>query len=76
MALITKCIVNATHRSAIFVIHFIVRDVAALMAKLGTRKRASVYKGEWVYCTRSEAFKDKAWLQVHRLCVIKLNMFS
>ena len=47
------------------VIHFVVGDAAALMAKLGTRQNASVYKGEWVYRTRSEAFKDKARLQLH-----------
>ena len=33
--------------SAIVVIHFTVEDAAVLMAKLGTRRSASVYKGEW-----------------------------
>ena len=65
MALVTKRVVNACHRSAILVIHFVVRDVAALMAKLGTRWSTSVYKGEWAYHTCSEAFKDKARLQLH-----------
>ena len=35
------------------------------MAKLGTTWSASVYRGEWAYRTRSEAFKDKARLQLH-----------
>ena len=35
------------------------------MAKLGTRRSASVYRGEWAYHKRSEAFKDKARLQLH-----------
>ena len=65
MALVTKCVMNACHRSAILVIHFIVQDAAALMAKLGTRRSISVYRGEWAYCMRSEAFKDKARLQLH-----------
>ena len=51
--------------SAILVIHFIVVDAVALMAKLGTRRSASVYRGEWAYRTCSEAFKDKARLQLH-----------
>ena len=41
------------------------RGVAVLMAKLGTRRGASVYRGEWAYRTRSEAFKDKARLQLY-----------
>ena len=65
MALVTKHIVNTCHRSAVLVVHFIVRDAAALMAKLGTRRSTSVYKGEWAYHTRGEAFKDKARLQLH-----------
>ena len=65
VALVTKRIINACHSSAILLVHFIVQDTAALMAKLGTRQNASVYKGEWVYRTRSEAFKDKASLQLH-----------
>ena len=52
-------------RSTILVVQFIVRDAAALMAKLGIRWSASVYKGEWAYRTRSKAFKDKARLQLH-----------
>ena len=51
--------------SAIVVVHFVVGDAAALMAKLGTRWSALVYKGEWAYRTRSKAFKDKARLQLH-----------
>ena len=51
--------------SAILVINFIVRDVAIVVVELGTRQSTSVYRGEWVYCTRSEAFKDKARLQLH-----------
>ena len=65
VALVTKRIVNACPRGAILVIHFIVGGVAVFMAKLGTRRSASVYKGEWAYRTRSEAFKDKARLQLH-----------
>ena len=65
MALVTKSIVNTFPRSAILVVHFIVGGVAVLMAKLGTRRSASVYRGEWAYHTRSEAFKDKARLQLH-----------
>ena len=65
VALVTKCVVNACPRSAILVVHFIVGGVAVLMAKLGTRQSVSVYRGEWAYCTCSEAFKDKARLQLH-----------
>ena len=65
MALVTKGVVNACPRNAILVIHFIVGGVAVFMAKLGTRRSASVYRGEWVYRTCSEAFKDKARLQLH-----------
>ena len=65
MALVTKHVVNACPRSAILVIHFIVGAVAVLKAKLGTRRSISVYRGEWAYRTRSEAFKDKARLQLH-----------
>ena len=64
MALVTKHVVNTCHRSAILVIHFIVGDVV-LMAKLGRRQSASVYKGEWAYRTHSEAFKGKARFQLH-----------
>ena len=65
MALVTKCAVNACPRSAILVIHFIVGGVAVFTAKLGTRRSASVYRGEWAYRKCSEAFKDKARLQLH-----------
>ena len=65
MALITKCIVNAFHRSTILVIHFIVGGAAVLVVKLGTRRSALLYKGEWAYCMHSEAFKDKARLRLH-----------
>ena len=65
MALVTKRVVNACSRSAILVVHVIEGGVAVFMAKLGTRRSASVYRGEWAYCTRSKAFKDKARLQLH-----------
>ena len=65
MALLTKRVVNASPRSAILVVHFIVGAIAVLMARLGTRRSISVYRGEWAYRTRSEAFKDKARLQLH-----------
>ena len=65
MALVTKRVANACHRSAIFVVHFIVGGAAVLVAKLGTRRSTSVYRGVWAYRTRSEAFKDKASLQLH-----------
>ena len=64
VALVTKRVVNACPRSAILVVHFIAGGVAVFMAKLGTRS-ASVYRGEWAYHTRSEAFKDKVRLQLH-----------
>ena len=44
---------------------FILGGVAVLVAKLGTRRSISVYRGEWAYHTRSKAFKDKARLQLH-----------
>ena len=59
VALVTKHVVNACHRSAILVIHFIVGGAEVLMAKLGTSWSASVYRGEWVYHMHSEAFKNK-----------------
>ena len=65
MVLVTKRVVNACHRSAIFVVHFIRGGAAVLMAKLGTSRSASLYRGEWAYRTRSEAFKDKVRLQLH-----------
>ena len=65
MALVTKHVMNAYHRSAILVVHFIVGAIAVLKAKQGTRRSISVYRGEWAYRTRSEAFKDKARLQLH-----------
>ena len=46
VALVTKRVVNACHRSAILVVHFIVGGAAVLMAKLGARQSASVYRGE------------------------------
>ena len=51
--------------SAIVVVYFIVGDAAVLVEKLGTRRNASVYRGEWAYCTRRKTFKDKARLQLH-----------
>ena len=63
--LVTKHVINIYPRSAILVVHFIVGSVALLMAKLGTTWSTSVYRGEWVYRMRSEAFKDKARLQLH-----------
>ena len=51
--------------SAILVVHFIVGDTAVFVAKLGTRRSASVYRGQWAYHMRSEAFKNKARLQLH-----------
>ena len=65
MALVTKCVVNACPRSAILVVHFIVGAIAVHIVKLGTRWSISVYRGEWAYRTCSEAFKDKAKLQLH-----------
>ena len=49
--------------SAILVVHFIVGDAAVLVAKVGTRWSATVYRGEWVYHTHREVFKDKARFQ-------------
>ena len=43
----------------------ILRAIAVLKAKVGTRRSISVYRGEWAYRTRSETFKDKARLQLH-----------
>ena len=63
VALVTKHIVNARPRSTILVIHFIVEGAAVLVAKLGTRWRASVYRGKWAYRTHSD---DKARLQLHK----------
>ena len=37
MALVTKRVVNARHRSAILVVHFILGGAAVLMEKLGAR---------------------------------------
>ena len=56
---------NACHRTAILVVHFIVGRAAVLVAKLGTRQSTLLYKGEWAYCTRSKTFKDKARLLLH-----------
>ena len=38
VALVTKRIMNAYHRSAVLVVHFIVGGAAGLMVKLGTRR--------------------------------------
>ena len=65
VALVTKRVMNACHRSAIVVVHFIVGGAAVLMAMLGTSWSASVYRGEWAYRMHSKAFKDKARLQLH-----------
>ena len=65
MALVTKHVVNACHRSAILVVHFIVGGAAVVMAKLGTSWSALVHRGEWAYCKCSKAFKDEARLQLH-----------
>ena len=65
MALVTKRVINACPRSGILVIPFIDGDVVVFMVKLRTRRSASVYRGEWAYCMRSESFKDKARLQLH-----------
>ena len=43
----------------------ILRAIAVLMVKLGAIRSASVYRGEWAYCTCSKAFEDKARLQLH-----------
>ena len=66
VALVTKRVVNACHRSAILVVHFIVGGTAVLMAKLGTSWSASVYRGEWAYRTRSELI----FYYCHIVCVI------
>ena len=65
VALVTKRVMNACPRSAILVVHFIVGAVTVFMAKLGTRRSISGYRGEWAYRTRSEAFKDNDRLQLH-----------
>ena len=59
VALVTKHVMNACPRSAILVVHFIVGGTAVFVAKLGTRRSASVYRGEWAYSMGSEAFIDK-----------------
>ena len=46
MALVTRRVVNAYPRSTIVVVHFIVGGAAVLVVKLGTRRSASVYRGE------------------------------
>ena len=65
VVLVTKRVVNACPMSAILVVHFIVVAIAVHIAKLGRRRSISVYRGEWAYHTRSEAFKGKARLQLH-----------
>ena len=62
MVLVTKRVVNVCPRSAILIVHFIVGGVPVLMEQ---DEVLSVYRGEWTYHTRSEAFKDKARLQIH-----------
>ena len=59
VALVTKCIMNTYHRSAILVVHFIVGGTEVLVAKLGTRWSTSVYRGEWAYHTSSEVLKTR-----------------
>ena len=51
--------------STILVIHFNEGDAAVLMVKLGTRQNTSVYRGECMYHTCRDTFKDKARLQIH-----------
>ena len=65
MALVIKHVVDACNGSAVLVVHFIVGGTAVFVAKIGTRQSTSVYRGEWAYCTCSEAFKDNAGLQLH-----------
>ena len=65
VALVTKRVVNDCPSSAVLVVYFIVGSVTVLTAKLGTKLNILVYRGEWAYRTRSEAFKDKARLQLH-----------
>ena len=67
VSLVTKRVVNACHRSAILVVHFILGCTAVVMAKLGTSWGALVHRGEWAYCKCSKAFKDdrEARLQLH-----------
>ena len=57
------------------VLYFIVGDATVFVAKLGTRRSTSVYKGEWAYRTHNEAFKDKARLQLHskNFCLKRLS---
>ena len=65
VALVTKHVMNTFSKRAIVVICFIVGGAAVLVAKLGTRWIASMYRGEWAYHMRSKAFKDKARFQLH-----------
>ena len=65
IALVTKRVVNACHRNTILVVRFIVGGAIVRVAKLVTRRSASMYRGEWAYRARSEAFKDKARPQLH-----------
>ena len=46
VALVTKRVVNACHRSAVLVVYFIVGGAEVLMAKIGKGQSASVYRGE------------------------------
>ena len=56
VALVTKHVVNACHRNAVLVVYFIVGGAAVLMVKLGARRSASVYRGEWAYLLHSKSF--------------------
>ena len=60
--------------SAILVAYFTVGGTAVLVVKLGTRWSTSVYRGEWAYLTRSEAFKDKARLQLYSKFQLKTTL--
>ena len=62
MAIVTKRAVNGSPRSVILVVHFIVGGVPVLMEQ---DEVLSVYRVEWAYRARNEAFKDKARLQLH-----------
>ena len=59
VALVTKRVVNACPRSAILVVHFIVGAIAVHIAKLGTRRSISVYRGEWAYVRVAKHLKTR-----------------
>ena len=68
MALVTKRIMNAFPRGqkqCNISCSFHSGRAAVLVAKVGTIQSASVYRGERANHMRSEAFKDKARLQLH-----------